>query len=135
MEVETTDLYIPFYIFQYGGKKFGFHPPVEASSSKGLISRFKRILAENLQSKMSLLLKPRSEFLKKYLAKAVKALGRNTALAAALRQADDEVDLLSSREAIDKIMMGLVKMRREGWISDRKYIMLQEVLIEKFILN
>jgi hypothetical protein len=135
MDAETADLYIPFYIFRYGGNKFGFYPLVEASSSKGLVSRFKRLFTENLQSKMTIFLKPRAEFVEKYLAKAVRALSRNTGLAAALRQVDDEANLLRRREAIDKTMMGFVKMRREGWISNSEYIGLQEEHIEKCIIN
>ena len=123
--IEATDLYIPFYIFRYG-KKFDFYPPVEVPSSKGIISRFKRALAENLPSRMALFLKPRAEFIEKYLAKAVRAPVRNKGLVAV----DDEANLLRSHSAIDKMMMGLVKMRLKGWIGNGDYIRLHEALIE-----
>jgi len=130
VEAETADLYIPFYVFQYGDKKFSLYPPAVASGAKGILSRFKRMFADNLQSKMTLLIKPRAAFMEKYLEKAVKALGRKTALTSAYQRAGDRLNLLRSREAVDKIMMGLVKIRREGWISDGEYIRLQEVLVE-----
>jgi len=130
VEAETADLYIPFYIFQYGEKKFDFYPPVVASSARGFLSRFRRMLADNLQSKISQLVRPRDLFVEEYLAKAVKAVGRGGDLAAAYRRSCDRLNLLRSREAVDKIMMGLVKIRREGWISDGEYIRLQEYLVE-----
>jgi len=126
---ESTDLYVPFYIFQYG-EKFDFYPPVVASSAKGFLSRFKRMLAENLQSKMTQLIKPRTDFMDKYLAKAVKTLGRSTTLASEYRRAGDRLNLLRSREAVDKIMVGLVRIHREGWISEGEYIRLQEFLVD-----
>ena len=129
MEAETADLYIPFYIFQYG-EKFDFYPPVEASDAKGLLSRFRRMLAENLQSKITMLIKPRAAFLEKYLAKAVRGLRRGRGLATTYRRAAERLNLLRSREAVDKIMTGLVKIRWEGWISDGEYIRLQETLVE-----
>lgn len=129
MEAETVDLYIPFYIFRYG-EKFDFYPPVEASESKGLLSRFKRMLADNLQSKIIMLIKPRAAFPEKYLAKAVRGLRRDRNLSTAYRGAAERLNLLRSREAVDKIMTGLVKIRREGWISDSEYIRLQENLVD-----
>jgi len=134
IEAETTDLLVPFYIFQYGARKFEFHPPVVACSAKGLLSRFKRILAENLQSKMTQLIKPRAAFMEKHLAKAVKTLGRSTNLTAEYRRSEDRLNLLRSREAVDKIMMGLLKIQREGWISDSEYIRLQKFLVENLEL-
>ena len=130
MEAETADLYVPFYIFHYGGKKFDFYAPVVVSSAKGFLSRFRRMLVDNLRSKMAQLIKPRTEFMERYLAKAVKTLGRDGDLAVAYRRAGDGLNLLKSREAVYKIMVGLVKIRREGWISDGEYIRLQEVLVE-----
>ena len=130
VEAETTDLYIPFYIFQYGTKRYDFHPPVVVSDARGLLSRFKRIFADNLQSKMTMLIKPRTTLGARYLAKAVKALRRKTGLAEAYRKAGERLNLLRSREAVDGIMVGLVKIRREGWISDAEYIRLQGALVD-----
>jgi len=130
IDAENTDLYVPFYIFQYGKDNFNFHPPVIACSSKGLLSRFKRMLAENLQSKMTQLIKPRTTFMDKYLAKAVKAMGGNTNLAAEYQRASDRLNLLMRREAVDKIMIGLLKIQREGWISESDYIRLQGGIVQ-----
>ncbi|MCW3991415.1 MAG: hypothetical protein NWE79_01805 [Candidatus Bathyarchaeota archaeon] len=130
VEAETMDLSVPFYIFHYGRKRFDFYPPVVASSPRGFLSRFRRMLADNLQSKMTQLIRPRAGFLERYLGKAVRALGRGKAHAVEYRQAGDGLNLLRSREAVDKIMTGLVKIRQEGWISDGEYIRLQEALVE-----
>ena len=133
IEAETTDLFVPFYVFQYD-ERFEFHPPVVACSARGFVSRFKRMLADNLQSKMTQLMKPRVDFLEKYLAKAVKAMSKKTSLEAEYRGALDRLNLLRSREAVDKIIIGLLKIQREGWISESEYIRLQEVLIQNLKL-
>ncbi|KON31283.1 hypothetical protein AC482_01295 [miscellaneous Crenarchaeota group-15 archaeon DG-45] len=130
VEAEAMDLYVPFYVFRYGGKRFDFHPPVVASSSRGLISRFRRMLAENLQSKMAQLIRPRAGFVEELLGKAVRALRGGRDHASEYRLAEEGLNLLRSRAAVDKIMAGLVKIRREGWISDDEYIRLQEALVE-----
>ena len=133
IEAETTDLFVPFYIFQYG-ERFEFHPPVVARSAKGFVSRFKRMLADNLQRKMTQLIKPRADFMEKYLAKAVKALGKKSNLKAEYQRVGDKLNLLRRREAVDQIIIGLLKIQREGWISESEYIRLQEVLIQNLKL-
>ncbi len=133
IEAETTDLFVPFYIFQYG-ERFEFHPPVVACSARGFVSRFKRMLADNLQRKMTQLIKPRADFIEKYLAKAVKALGKKSNLKAEYQRASDKLNLLRRREAVDQIIIGLLKIQQEGWISESEYIRLQGVLIQNLKL-
>lgn len=130
LKTETADLYVPFYVFHYGGRKFDFYPPVVASGARGLLSRFKRMFADNIQSKITQLIRPRTDFMETYLAKAVRTLSMRKGTAPAHRRAVDGLNLLRSREAVDKIMAGLVKIRREGWIGDNEYIRLQEFLVE-----
>jgi Mg2+ and Co2+ transporter CorA len=131
LEAKDLELYIPFYVFQYGEKRFDFYPPMAVAGSGGLFSRFRRMLADNVESKLSMLIRPRGGFVEKYLAKASKSLGRKTKLAQKYRQEAENMNLFRSPGALNMIMKGLVKMRREGWISDSEYIRLQDTLIDK----
>jgi hypothetical protein len=131
LDVEETELYFPFYVFQYGEKRFDFHPPAVVAGSRGLLSRFRRMLAESLESKVRMLIRPQGLFAEKYIAKAVKTLGGNTAHGKMYRKEAEGLDLFRRRDAMDMMMTGLVKMRREGWISDGEYIRLQEGLVDR----
>jgi len=131
VEAEEAELNIPFYVFQYGGKKFDFHPPVELASSAGLFSRFRRMLADSPESKVNMLIRPRGLFTDKYLERAVKSLGRDNPVGRMYRQEVERLNVFRSRQAVDLMMTGLVKMRRQGWISDSEYIKLQEAVVDK----
>jgi len=131
LQVENTDLYVPFYVFNYGEKNFDFYAPIVASSAKGFLSRFRRILADNLQDKMTQLINPRINFVERYLERAAKALSKRGDISTAYRSAGKKLNLLRCREAVDNIMIGLVKIRKEGWINDSEYIRLQDNLVEK----
>ena len=131
LDAEETELYIPFYVFQYGEKRFDFHPPALVAGSRGFLSRFRRMLAESLESKVRMLISPQGLFAERYIAKAVKTLGGNTAHGSMYRKEAEGLNLFRRRGAMDMMMTGLVKMRREGWISDGEYIMLQEGLVDR----
>ncbi|UCH57742.1 MAG: hypothetical protein JSV18_02190 [Candidatus Bathyarchaeota archaeon] len=134
IEVEDLEISIPFYVFQYGKKRFDFHPPVEVTGSAGLLSRFRRILADSLESKVNMIIKPQGRFTEKYLEKAVKALGRDNPLGQVYRQEVDRLNVFRSRQAVDMMMTGLMKMRRRGWINDSEYIRLQEGIVDQLKL-
>lgn len=130
-KTEDLELFIPFYIFQYGSKKFHYHPPVEIADSAGLFSRFRRMLADNPESKVNMLIKPRDMFTEKFLEKVVKSLGRDTQVGRMYRKELDKLNIFRDRQAVDLMMTGLVKMRRRGWINDSEYILLQEALVDQ----
>ncbi len=131
LEVDEAELNIPFYVFQYSGKKFDFYPPVEATSSPGLFSRFRRMLADSPESKVNMLIKPRGLFTEKYLEKAVKSLSRDTPVGRMYRKEAERLNVFRSRQSVDLMMTGLVRMRRQGWISDSEYIRFQEAIVDK----
>ena len=131
LEAGEAELIIPFYVFQYGGKKFDFHPPVEATSSPGLFSRLRRMLADNPESKVNMLIRPRGLFTEKYLEKAAKSLSRDNPVGRMYRKEAERLNIFRSRRAIDLMMTGLVKMRKQGWISDSEYIRFQEAIVDK----
>jgi len=131
LEAEEAELNIPFYVFQYGDKKFNFHPPVEVTSSPSLFSRFRRMLADSPESKVNMLIRPRGLFTEKYLEKAVKSLSRDNPVGRMYRKEAERLNIFRSRRAVDLMMTGLVKMRKQGWISDSEYIRFQEAIVDK----
>ena len=62
---------------------------------------------------------------------AVKSLGRKGEVSDAYWEGEDGLNIYSSRGAMDRLMAGLVEMRREGWIGDGEYIRLQVGLVER----
>jgi hypothetical protein len=131
MDVVETKIHIPFYVFKYGDNRYDFHPPVFVSGGHGLFSRFRRMLAENLESKITLLIRPRETFIEQYIARAVRALGSQKGPGMAYGSKVEEQNLFRNRNAMDLMMNGLVKMRREDWINDNEYIRFQVSLVEK----
>jgi hypothetical protein len=131
LDAEEAEIHVPFYVFRFGESRFDFHPPVVVGEAQGLFNRLRRMLAENLEGKMNTLIKPRGLFLDKYLERAVKSLGRKGEVSDAYREGEDGLNVFSSRGAMDRLMAGLVEMRREGWIGDGEYIRLQVGLVER----
>ena len=125
------EINIPFYVFHFGQKKFGFYPPVEVVGSAGLFSRFKRMLADGLESKVNMLIRPVGGFSDRFLERAVRSLGRDNPVGRAYRQEAERLNLFRSREAVDQMMLGLTRLRRGGWISDGDYIRLQESIVDQ----
>jgi hypothetical protein len=133
VELDEGDLEIniPFYVFHFGRKRFDFYPPVEVVGSPGLFSRFRRMLADDLESKVNMLIRPMGGFSDRFLDRAVKSLGRDNPVGRAYRQEAEMLNLFRSREAVDQMMLGLTRLRRGGWISDGDYIRLQEAIVDQ----
>lgn len=133
VELDEGDLEIniPFYVFHFGQKKFDFYPPVEVVGSPGLFSRFRRMLADGLESKVNMLIRPLGGFSDQFLERAVKSLGGDNPVGRAYRQEAERLNLFRSREAVDQMMLGLTRLRRGGWISDGDYIRLQEAIVDQ----
>jgi len=131
LDVDDVELNIPFYIFQYGKRKFDYHPPVEVAGTPGLLSRFRRMLADSLETKVNMLIKPQQVFAEKLLERVIKSLRRDNPVWRIYRQEAERLNLFRSHRSVDLMMTGLMKMRRGGWISDGEYIRLQEGIVEK----
>jgi hypothetical protein len=133
VELDEGDLEIniPFYVFHFGQKRFDFYPPVEVVGSPSLFSRFRRMLADDLESKVNMLIRPMGGFSDRFLERVVKSLGRDNPVGRAYRQEAERLNLFRSREAVDKMMLGLSRLRRGGWISDGDYIRLQEAIVDQ----
>ncbi len=125
------EINIPFYVFHFGRKRFDFYPPVEVVGSPGLFSRFRRMLADGLESKVNMLIRPMGGFSDRFLERAMRSLGGDNPVGLAYRQEAERLNLFRSREAMDQMMLGLTRLRRGGWISDGDYIRLQETIVDQ----
>jgi len=89
---ETALTHIPLYLVKYEGEegkaRYGLHPPMLASSPKGILKKIRKIWRFSLESRIKLLISPFSKDLEKML---------NSALIERIRK--DE----AFREKIDKI--------------------------------
>jgi len=128
---EEMEVHVPFYLFRFGDSAFGHHPPVEVADNRGLFSRLRRILAENPENRMAMLIRPRGLFTDVYIEKALTELRKGAALKGALDCGGEGLNLFGSRDAMDGMMAGLVAMRKEGWIGDGEYIKLNVGLVER----
>jgi len=131
IDADDVELNIPFYLFQYGKRKFDYHPPVEVAGTPGILSRFRRMLADSLETKVNMLIKPQKFFAEKLLERVTNSLRRDTPAWQIYRQEAEHLNLFRNHRSVDLMMTGLMKMRRGGWISDGDYIRLQEGIVEK----
>jgi hypothetical protein len=131
MDVEETEIYVPFYVFKYGNKRYDFHPPVFVGGGQGLFSRFRRMLAENIERKITLLIRPRETFIEQYIARMAKTIESRKGQGMDYGMQVEAQNLFRERRATDLIMKGLVRMRREDWINDNEYIRFQVSLVDK----
>jgi hypothetical protein len=127
----NVEISIPFYVFHFGKKRFDFYPPVEVVGSPGLFSRFRRMLTDGLEGKMNMLIRPQGGFSDRFLMRVVRSLGRDNMLGRAYSQEAAKLNLFRSRGAVDQMMLGLLRLRRGGWINDSDYIRLQEALVDQ----
>ena len=87
------------------------------------------MLADGLESKVNMLIKPREIFANPFFDRAIRNLGKDNSISRIYRQEEGKVNYFKSRKAVDQLMVGLMKLRQGGWINDNEYIRLHEVLI------
>jgi len=122
---KTTNLYIPFYLVSYRNQKerFDLYPPVSASRPKGRPSG-------SLEDRMSKLLVPRYKFIDQVLLKGMRtALQESPPFRNIVRRAGEEADLLRRPKAVERIRRGLRALRREGWLTDKEYLAIEDSLL------
>lgn len=130
LETKDAEINIPFYIYQFQGRRFDYYPPVEVVGTPGLLSRFRRMLADNLESKLNTLIRPQSDTTERFLSKVIGALRRKTPIREAYRDEFEKINLFCNSAAIGQMMLGLSKLREGGWLNDSEYIRLQDLLVK-----
>ena len=119
---ETTLIGISFYLVQYKTAKeplVDVYPPVTAAAYEGIIKRIeKKIFSFSLETRIQLLLNPRSKALNETLfANLKKKLEKDPTLKENVCQVGRSGDLLEMPRFRDEITEGLDGLIAEGWID------------------
>jgi hypothetical protein len=119
---ETRLLCLPFYLVRYQTPKkvrYLVFPPTIAMDHKGIVTRLQRALHRfSLQSRIKLLLRPKSPALEEMLGKALlKKLRKDIALENAVYELGVSNNLLHSSNFKEALTKGTEELRKEGWIS------------------
>ena len=128
-KLPKSELYIPFYVFKNSNNRFSHLPPIEVDNARGFFSKFRRILADTLESKIDILISPQGHFTDAYLETALKSMDKNSSLRQIFLQEENQYNIFQSRSAMDQIMKGLVELRGRTIIGDAEYIRLQINLV------
>jgi len=119
---EITLVHLPFYLVRYEkGVELGYriHPPVFAMDHKGVSMTVQRALRSfRLESRVNLLLRPRSRDLGKVLGSALtKRISENKDFEEKVSRVCHANNILNSAEFKEALTRGLEELREEGWIT------------------
>ncbi len=128
------DLYLPFYILKYGDDSDFCHP-MKVSKDKDMRKMLRLLLANNLENKIGRYLQPQTEIFDETLKMAIASFIEETDLFDQYQEALQEINLLETREALDKMVVGLYKLLGWGWIGEKDYIEVQRTLVERIDLQ
>ena len=125
------ELSMPFYIFGYGEDKIRFYPPAKISEEKSMRKMLKLIISNNFGNKIDQFISPQTDSFDEILEMVVDSLKDETKLSNQYGKALPGINLLDSRETLDKMVVGLYQIMEWGWISEKDYIEVQRFLVEK----
>jgi hypothetical protein len=125
------DLYMPFYIFRYGEDDFSFYPPVKVSEEKNMRKMLKLFISGDIGNKIGQFISPQTGIFDEHLEMVVESIKDKTKLSKQFEKSLPMSNLLESREALDKMAVGLYQIMEWTWISQSDYIEVQRFLLEK----
>jgi hypothetical protein len=113
---------IPFYFIQYRLRettRIDLYPPMTAASYEGIMRKIqKAVLTFSLESRMQLLLTPRSTALNEaFFSNLQKCLSKNVDLKEQITRAAYSANILTKPELKGQIVKGLAELESEGWLS------------------
>jgi hypothetical protein len=127
--------YLPFYLFKYE-EDYGYYPPVKLSEESGVKKTLKLLFAGNLEQKMDQRIIPQTDAFNNLLEKLLNDLNEETDLSQQYNELETELNILESREILDKVEVGLYQIMEWQWISEKDYIAVQRYLVQQLdILN
>jgi hypothetical protein len=130
------NLYMPFYLFRYGEDTFGFYPPIKISEEKSMRKMIKLFISSNLGNKIGQFISPQTDVINGHLEMVIKSIKEETELSNQFNKEAPIINLLESRETLDKMVVGLYQIMEWDWISEKDYIEVQRFLVRKLdILN
>jgi hypothetical protein len=125
------DLYMPFYIFRYGEDDFGFYPPVKVSEEKNMRKMLKLFITGDIGNKIGQFISPQTDIFDGPLEMVVESIKDKNELSKQFEKSFPFSNFLESREALDKMAVGLYQIMEWTWISQSDYIEVQRFLLEK----
>jgi hypothetical protein len=119
---ESLLISIPFYFIQYRLRettRIDLYPPMTAASYEGIMRKIqKAVLTFSLESRMQLLLTPRSTALNEaFFSNLQKCLSKNVDLKEQITRAAYSANILTKPELKGQIVKGLAELESEGWLS------------------
>jgi hypothetical protein len=130
---ESLLIGIPFYLIQYRLRekiRTHIYPPMTAASYEGIIRKIqKAIFSFSLESRMQLLMTPRSKNLDEaFFSNLKKCLLRTVDLKTQIMGAAHSANLLIRPELKEHITKGLTELETEGWLSSEEKENIQSIV-------
>jgi hypothetical protein len=121
---ETVLIGIPFYLIQYKSprkKRTDIYPPVTVTTYDGIIKRIRRAISFNLETRIQLLLNPRSPELNQEI---FGNLNKSLETSPALREEVSEIANLRSFLKLpnfkEEVIRGMIKLEDESWLNNKE---------------
>lgn len=119
---EATLICLPFYLVRYETEekfRYDVHPPTVAEDYNGIIKRIqKAILSFSLESRINLLLRPRSKAIKEMFSSIfTKKMRKDEAFEKLMYTMGSSNNLLRASGFMETLTKGMEELAREGWIS------------------
>jgi hypothetical protein len=121
---ETVLIGIPFYLVQYKSpwkKRTDIYPPVTVTTYDGIIKRIRRAISFNLETRIQLLLNPRSPELNQEI---FGNLNKSLETSPALREEVSEIANLRSFLKLpnfkEEVIRGMIKLEDESWLNNKE---------------
>ncbi len=127
---------VPFYIIQYKLRektRTDIYPPMTAASYEGIKRKIqKAVFSFSLESRMQLLLTPRSKDLNKaFFDNLKRSLSKNATLKEQIVRVAHSANLLLRPELEGQIITGLSELESEGWLSSKEKENIQSIVTTK----
>jgi hypothetical protein len=122
---EAVLFYVPFYVICYqveSKKRYLILPPSEANTV-GLSTKLKSALGK---AKIKALLVPRFQVITTLMDTIQVLVQQNAVVETELREMGERVNILSSVAKRESIRKGLENIRKEGWISEKEHLSLNQ---------
>ncbi len=121
----VTLVNVPFYVFRYETpekSRYYVHPPVVAMGYEGIIRRIqKTIRSFSLESRIKLLLRPRSRALREmFTSFFAERIREDEALEKVVHKMGSSNNLLNVQDFGEALARGVEELKAEGWISQEE---------------
>lgn len=124
---ECTLIYMPFYLacYQSESRKRYAHFPPSIVNSVSFAVRFKGALGK---ARVKQLLQPRSQKIVSLLNKFPVMMEQNAVFDREMNEACAEANRLRTKDLRESIKNGLVKLKEEGWFSEKEFEVFYQIL-------